>query len=74
MKGTLISILVGALAGVLITVGSSMHASHAAPSRAEPSHSGLVSSAHKAADPTSDAAVTPATSIEQASRGANSSQ
>jgi hypothetical protein len=30
MKGTLISILVGALGGVLLTVGSSLHASHAA--------------------------------------------
>jgi hypothetical protein len=32
MKGTFISILVGALGGVLLTVGSSVHASHAAAS------------------------------------------
>ncbi len=42
MKGTLISIFVGALAGVLLTVGSSLHASHAAASRAAPDGSGIV--------------------------------
>jgi len=36
MKGTLISILVGAVAGVLLTVASSVHASRAAASRATP--------------------------------------
>ena len=34
MKGTLISILVGALGGVLLTVSSGVHASRAAASRA----------------------------------------
>ncbi len=37
MKGTLISILVGALAGVLLTVGSAVHAAHGPPApRAAP--------------------------------------
>jgi len=34
MKGTVISIVIGALAGVLLTVASSVHASHAAATRA----------------------------------------
>ncbi|HUO66404.1 MAG TPA: hypothetical protein VMV37_02660 [Gammaproteobacteria bacterium] len=34
MKGTLISIFVGALAGVLLTLGSAMHTSRAAVARA----------------------------------------
>jgi hypothetical protein len=34
MKGTLISILVGALAGVLLTVGSALHTSRAAVAHA----------------------------------------
>ena len=65
MKGTLISILVGALAGVLLTVGSSMHASRAAASRVEPSNSGLAAPAQSATDAQSRA-VTPDTSIEPA--------
>ena len=63
MKGTLISILVGALAGVLLTVGSSMHASRAAASRAEPARRGIVSPAQSPADPASRDAVT---RVEQA--------
>ena len=67
MKGTLISILVGALAGVLLTVGSSVHASRAAASRSEPARRGLVpSSVQSAADPASRAAVTAPTPSEQA--------
>jgi hypothetical protein len=60
MKGTLISILVGALAGVLLTVGSSMHASRAAASRAR-----QVAPAQTAPYIASDPAAPPALSSEQ---------
>jgi hypothetical protein len=59
MKGTLISILVGALAGVLLTVGSSVHAAHVAASHAKHS-ADLVVPAEVAPNPASDPAV-PAT-------------
>ena len=36
MKGTIISIIIGALLGVALTLGSSVHASRAAASRATP--------------------------------------
>jgi hypothetical protein len=49
MKGTLISIVVGALGGVLLTLGSNVHASRAAASRATPV-SGVISPAPTAAD------------------------
>jgi hypothetical protein len=39
MKGTLIAILVGALGGVLLTVGSNVHAPHVAASRSPPASS-----------------------------------
>ena len=39
MKGTLISILVGALGGLLLTVGSNVQASHVAASRSPPASS-----------------------------------
>lgn len=51
MKGTLIAILVGALAGVLLTLGSNVHASRAAASRAAPVSGGIITPAQTAADP-----------------------
>ena len=48
MKGTLISILVGALAGVLLTVASSVHASHAAATRAKHVGADLIAPAAQA--------------------------
>jgi len=50
MKGTLISILIGALAGVLLTLGSNVHASHAAE-KARPTDAGVVTPARGAVDP-----------------------
>jgi len=65
MKGTLISILVGALAGVLLTVGSNVRASHAAAS-VKQSSSDIIAPAPVAPDTVSDSAVPPAPS-DQAS-------
>ncbi len=65
MRGTLISILVGALAGVLLTLGSNVHASRAAASRATPV-SGVITPAQTAADPVLKPAVPPAALDEQA--------
>ena len=64
MKGTLISILVGALAGVLLTLGSSVHASHAAANRAAPTHSRVVTPAQAAVDPVTHPAEPAAASDE----------
>jgi hypothetical protein len=58
MKGTLISILVGAVAGVLLTVGSSVHASRAAASRAAAASAVTRTEAAAAARP-ADAPATP---------------
>lgn len=62
MKGALISILVGALGGVLLTVGSNAHASHVAASRSPPASS---ASNAPAADAASHRAALAATSEEQ---------
>jgi hypothetical protein len=51
MKGTLISIVVGALAGVLLTVASNVHASRATASRAAPADRGIVTPAQTAVRP-----------------------
>ena len=65
MKGTLISILVGALAGVLLTIGSNVHAAHVAAARAKHASSDVVAPAQVAADAAHDAAVPPAPPSEQ---------
>ena len=65
MKGTLISILIGALAGVLLTVGSNVHASRAAH-RAPPTSGGIVTPAQVAADPVLHPAEPTAASDEHA--------
>lgn len=59
MKGTLISILVGALAGVLLTVGSSVHASHAAATRAKHAGIGVIAPGRVEPDTASGLAVWP---------------
>ena len=51
MKGTIISIVIGALLGVALTLGSSVHASRAAASRAAPVSGGIITPAQTATDP-----------------------
>jgi len=63
MKGTLISILVGALAGVLLTVASSVHASHVAATRAK--HVDLIAPVQVERDTRSGSAAAPAQPSEQ---------
>jgi hypothetical protein len=65
MKGTLISILVGALAGVLLMVASSVHASRAAANHAAPG-TGIVTPAQTAAVPTPHPSESPVSPAEQA--------
>jgi hypothetical protein len=67
MKGTLISIFVGALAGALLALASSVHASHAA-SRAKAAASGLSSPGQVAEEPDSSSAVPPAAPSEHTNR------
>jgi len=64
MKGTLISILVGAFAGVLLTVASSVHASHAAASRAKQVGVDPIAPSQAEPDTVSGSAVAPARSSE----------
>jgi hypothetical protein len=61
MKGTLISIFVGALAGVLLTVGSSVHASHVNANRAEHARIETIAPAQVAPDAAAETAVPPPT-------------
>jgi hypothetical protein len=65
MKGTLISILIGALAGVLLTVASNVHASRAAH-RATPISAGTVTPPQAVADPVLHSAEPTAASDEHA--------
>jgi hypothetical protein len=51
MKGTIISIVIGALLGVALTLGSSVHASRAAANRAALVSGGIITPAQTAADP-----------------------
>jgi hypothetical protein len=65
MKGTLISIFVGAVAGVLLTVGSNVHASHVAANHAK--QAGEVAAPEQVApEAVSDPAVPAAPSSDQA--------
>ncbi len=66
MRSTLISILVGALVGALLTLGSSVHASRAAASRATPASGGIVVPAQLAPEAMARPAEPLATPIEQA--------
>jgi hypothetical protein len=66
MKGTLISIVIGALAGVLLTLGTNVHASHATAHPVAPTDSGIVTPAHVVASPVPHAAELPAAPDEQA--------
>ena len=68
MKGTLISIFVGALAGVLLTVASSVHASHATATRAKQVSAELIAPAPTESDTVSGSAVAPAHPSEQSPR------
>jgi hypothetical protein len=65
MKGTLISIFVGALAGVLLTVASGVHASHAAASSAKHVSIDLITPAQVESGTASGSAVAPAPPSEQ---------
>ena len=65
MKGTLISILVGALAGALLTVASSVHASHIAARRTKHVSADLIAPAEAEPDTASGSAVPPAPPNEQ---------
>lgn len=65
MKSTFISILVGALAGMLLTVGSSLHASHAAASQAKHESGDVVAPAQSDRDIASDSAVPPVQANER---------
>ena len=64
MRGTLISIVVGALAGLLLTVGSNVHASRAAASRAAPAN-GIVTREESAAERVTRAADPAATTQDE---------
>jgi hypothetical protein len=65
MKGTLISILVGAVVGALLTLGSGVHASHAAASRTKHAGTDIVAPAPVAPDAVSHPSFPPATPSEQ---------
>jgi hypothetical protein len=56
MKGTLISIFVGALSGVLLTVGANVHAARVAASRAKHDGIDLIAPAQGDSAPASAAA------------------
>jgi hypothetical protein len=66
MKGTLISIFVGALAGVLLTVGTSVHASRAAANHATRAGSSIAVPSRGEAGAETHPTEPPTTSDEQA--------
>jgi len=66
MKGTLISIVVGALGGVLLTLGSTVPASHATANRATSNNGGIVTPAQPAVDPELNPVESPAALDSQA--------
>jgi hypothetical protein len=66
VKGTLISIIIGALAGVLLTLGTNVHASRATANGATPTNGSIVTPAHAPANPDSHLSEPPAAPDEQA--------
>ena len=66
MKGTIISIIIGALLGVALTLGSSVHASRAAASRATPVSGVIVAPAQLEPAPVAHPADPPETPTDQA--------